>query len=248
MSVEAPRESLYGEDKPVAVVAPPSLLDQVTGVFTDPVALFKRLSVTPVWWGALGLLTALNLVVSVIWASRVDVDAMLRPMLERNPKVSAEALEAAIAFQTHAMLPFAILTGLFALALLSLVVALLYWGLGQVTAEDRPPSYAEAFSATVVSGLVGLPKVLMLGLVCALRNIGGARPDALSPTSLGFYLVPESLKLQALFNGLDLVNLASFLMVYLAARHAMRLKVSGALLCAGLAAALTLGLPILGAR
>jgi len=97
------------------------------------------------------------------------------------------------------------------LVLLPLIVALLYWGLGQLTAEDRKPSYAEAFSATVVSGLVCLPKFLILGLVFALRNFGGARPDALSPTSLGFYLTPESLKLQALFNGLDLFNLASFL-------------------------------------
>jgi hypothetical protein len=223
-------------------------MEQVVGVFTDPVALFKRLAVTPVWVGALALLSAANLVVTVIWAKRVDMDAMLRPMLERNPRIHPEDIDRIIEMQGKFTLPFGILFAIIGLGLICLVTALIYWLVGKWTAEDRAPTYTQAYSATVVSSLVSLPKAVLLAIVCALKNIGGARPDALSPTALGIYLAPESIKLQSLFNNLDLFNLAAMVMLFLAARHTMRLKASGAGLCAALLAVLMIGLPVLFAR
>jgi len=248
MSAPGASESLYGSEPPPVPGQAPGLLEQVVGVFTEPVALFKRLAVTPVWAGALALLSAANLVVTVIWAKRVDMDAMIRPMLERNPRIRPEDYDRIIEMQGKFTLPFGILFAIIGLGVVCLITALLYWLVGKWTAEDQPPSYRHAYAATVVSSLVSLPKALLLAVVCALRNLGGARPDALSPTALGFYVVPEGIKLQALFNSLDLFNFAAMVMLFLAARHTLRLKVSGAALCAALLAVLMIGLPALFAR
>ncbi|BDU73838.1 YIP1 family protein [Mesoterricola silvestris] len=248
MNESTPPESLYG-NVPVAPVAKaPTLLEQVVAVFTEPEALFKRLEATPVWGGALVLMTVLNTVVSVLWARKVDVDAMLRPMMEANPKIPAESIDNIIAMQGKMILPFSVLGGLLGLAIVSLVMALVYWVISSWTAEGRKPSYRQAFSATVVSGLVATPKFVLLGIICALKNIGGAKPDALSPTSLGFYLAPDSVKLHAFFNTMDLFTFASLFILFLAARHTMRLKVSGAALCVAVSALLMIALPVLGAR
>jgi hypothetical protein len=241
-------ESLYGNQAQPPVPQAPSLLDQVVGVFTEPVALFTRLEKTPVWGGALALLTGISLVVSVLWAKRVDVDAMIRPVLERNPKIAPETYDTIIAMQTRMMLPISIVSGLIVLSIITVIMAFVYWLVGKGTAERQPPSYQQVFSATIVSSLVGLPKFLLLGIICALRNIGGARPDALSPTSLGFYMAPDSVKLHALFNGLDLFNFASLLMLFLACRYTMRLKPVGAFICVLIAGSLMIGMPVVFAR
>ena len=248
MSESNPSESLYGSESAPPKVKAPSLLEQLVGVFTEPGALFSRLEATPVWGGALVLLTALNTAVAVLWALRVDVDAMLRPMLEANPKIPAESIDGIISMQTKMILPFSVLGGLLGLGVVSLILALVYWIVGSWTHEGRKPSYRQAFSATVVSSLVGAPKAVLLGIICSLKTIGGAKPDALSPTSLGFYLVPDSVKLHALFNALDLFTFASIFLIYVATRHTMRLKASGAAICAVIAALLMIALPVLGAR
>ena len=242
-----PMEKLYGEEPPPPPV-PPTLLEQVVGVFSEPVALFQRLAVTPVWKGALILMTALNVVVTMLWARKVDVDAMIRPILERDPRIPVDNYDTIIAMQGKMILPFALVGALLALGLISLIMALVYWAIGRGTAERQPPSFPQAFSATVVSGLVLLPKLLLLGIICTLKNIGGAKPDALSPTSLGFYVVPESLKLQSIFNNLDLFTAAALFVLFLAARHTLRLRTQGAAACVAVAAAATFLLPLLGAR
>ena len=248
MTEPASEDSLYGNAAPPVLDPGPGLMDQLVGVFTEPAALFKRLAVTPVWAGALILLSAANLVVAVIWAHRVDADAMFRSILERDPRVHPESYDTAIAIQSKMLMPMSIVSGLLGLAVICLIMAFLYWLIGLRTGEQRPPSYREAFSATVVSSLVALPKTVLLGIVCGLRNFGGARPDALSPTSLGFYLAPDSLKLQAWYNNLDLFNFAMLFMLFLAVRHTMRLKVAGAVACTATAAFLMLVLPVLFAR
>ena len=51
-----------------------------------------------------------------------------------------------------------------------------------------------------------------------------------------------------LLNALDLFNIASFVMIFLAARHTMRLKTSGAVACAVLGILLTVGLQVIFAK
>jgi hypothetical protein len=247
MTDSTPSETLFGNEPTPAPVKGPNLLEQIVGVFTEPAALFTRIKTTPVWGGALVLLSLLNMVAGALWAYKVDADALLRPMLEQNPSIPPESYDKMIAFQAKTLLPFSILGGLLGLAVICSIMAFIYWLVSRGTSEGQPPTYKVVFSATVVSGLVQMPKAVLLAIICGLKNFGGARPEALSPTSLGFYLATENAKLQALYNTLDLFTVAGLVMTFLAARYAMRLKPLGAALCVLISAALML-LPVAFAR
>jgi len=66
MSEMAPSESLYGHEPPPLPLKAPHLWEQIVGIFTEPVALFKRLETTPVWGGALTLMTGLMVIFLLI--------------------------------------------------------------------------------------------------------------------------------------------------------------------------------------
>jgi hypothetical protein len=249
MSEPEPKETLYGSEPNPEAPKAPGLLDQVTGVFSEPAALFRRLRDTPVWGGAFVLLLVLNTVFMGIWAKRVDVDAFLRPMLERNPKMTGEMIDQAVATYGKMIVPLSVLQVVFGLAIACLLSALILWGLSKVFAEDASPrTFRQAWSGVMVAGLVGAPKALLLIIISAMRNLGGARPDQLSPTSLGFYLSPERIKLQAFFCSLDLFSIAALVMAYLVMRHTLRAKPVGAWIAVAINAIFLFALPVLGAK
>jgi hypothetical protein len=100
----------------------------------------------------------------------------------------------------------------------------------------------------VVPGLVKLPLMLLIAVICLMRPIGGLTPDRIAPTSLGYFLHPESLRLQALFFGLELFRLAELALAFLALRHLVRMKTAGALICVLLPLLLSLGFGLLRAQ
>ena len=79
--------------------AAPTWLEQVAGVFTGPVPLFRRLADAPRWGLALGSIMGLTIAMVLIWASRVDPDALLRPVLARDPRIAPDQVSAIIAIQ-----------------------------------------------------------------------------------------------------------------------------------------------------
>lgn len=93
-----------------------------------------------------------------------------------------------------------------------------------------------------------LPQILLMALICVLRPIGGLTPDKITPTSLGYFVHPENLKLQALFYALDAFYLAEAVLVYLALRHLVRMKTAGAVICVLVPLALSIGFRVLGAK
>ena len=250
MNESNPPETLFNEapQPPGPGPAGPGPLELVVGIFTEPAALFQRLSATPVWGWSLAITTAFNVLVTVLWGLKVDVDAMLRPVLEANPKVPADQIDRIIQMQAKFILPFGVVMALFGVAAFGALAAFLYWLVGRSTAENRPPSYAQAFSATMALGLVTVPRALLIALLCVLKNIGGLTPEKVAPTSVGYFLQVDQVKLQAFLYAMDLFNFASLGLLYLAARHALRLKPLGAFLCVLLAAALTVGFPVLFAK
>lgn len=249
MSEPQNQETLYGSEPRPETPKAPGLLDQLTGVFTEPAALFRRLRDTPVWGGAFTLMLILNVIFMGIWAKRVDVDAFLRPMLERNPKMTGDMIDQAVSSYGKMIVPISILQVAFGLAIGCLIFALILWGISKVFAEDASPrTFRQAWSGVVIGGLVGAPKALLLIIICAMRNLGGARPDQLSPTSLGFYLSPERIKLQAFLCTLDLFSFASLVMTFLVVRHTLRAKPSGAWIALAISAIFLFVLPVLGAK
>ena len=240
--------SLYGNQPQATPPQAPGILDQIIGVFTGPVELFQRLNKAPSWAWALGVITVGALILTVIWGLKVDVDEMLRPILERNPQVQASQIDMIIGMQKKFILPFGILGALFGPAAVMALVGLFYWLVGKYLPEAEAPSYPQALSAAIVPGLVKLPQMLLLIIICLLRPIGGLTPDKIAPTSVGYFLQVESLRLHAFLYSLDLFYLAEALLTYFALRHLVRMKTMGALLCVLLPMALGIGFRILGAK
>jgi hypothetical protein len=240
--------SLYGQEPEAPKAETPGPLDQILGVFTNPVGLFQRLNRAPSWGWALGLLIAFSLVVVVLWGLKVDVDEMLRPILERNPQIQASQIDMIIDMQKKFMLPFAILGALFGTPAAVALLALFYWLIGKALPEEEAPSYLQALSAAVVPALVKLPHLLLVAVICLVKPIGGLTPDKIAPTSLGYFIRVESLKLQALLFTVDLFYLAEAVLAFLALRYLVRMRTAGALICVLVPLLATIGFRLLGAK
>lgn len=229
-------DQLYGDPTPQAKAKAPSLLEQIEGVFTAPRALFDRLSQAPSWLPALLLAVILGLVITIAWGLKVDADAMLRPILERNPQISADQVDQIVQMQSKFILPFGVLGVLFGIPVISLIAGLINWGLGRGMTEPgaNPPSFLQGLSAAVVPSLVRLPETLIIIALCLFKPVGGLRPDQLAPTSLGYFIHSASPKLQALFYALNPFTIASMVMLYFAMRHTVKAKASGAWIAVGI--------------
>ncbi|HEX9008717.1 MAG TPA: YIP1 family protein, partial [Holophagaceae bacterium] len=239
--------SLYGDQPQTPRPKAPGLMEQIVGVFTEPGALFERLNQSPSWGWAVGLLTGLSVVMTVAWGLKVDVDEMMRPILERNPKIDSAQIDTIIEMQKKFMLPFGVLGALFGTILIVLIIAFLFWLVGRFQAEQEKPSFLQALSATAVPGLVRIPSLLLITLICLVKPIGGLTPEKIAPTSLGYFIQVGNLKLQAMLYSLDLFFLANLALGYLALRKTMRMKTAGALLCTFVIVLLTVGGRALGA-
>ena len=235
---EIPESEKYGGE------GPPGLLDQVVGVFSEPVALFRRLHATPAWKGALGLTLLLSTLMTLVWGWRVDADALFRPAYQENLALSGGETERTIELLGKFLVPGSILLGLVSIFLGTLLFSALYWAIGKATAEKEPPTFVQALCATIVPNLVTLPYLLLLIFICLVKPIGGLTPEKVAPTSLGYFLEAGSAKFQMLFYKLDIFNAAAVIMAFLAGRHLLRLKVLGAAACAA-AMALFLVIPVL---
>ena len=240
--------SLYGDQPEAPRPEAPGLLDQVLGVLTNPVELFQRLAQTPSWGWALGAVLAASLVLTVIWGLKVDVDEMLRPALEKNPQIASSQIDMIVAFYKKFIIPLSVFSTLFFTVIFTFLTALFYWLVGKRTAAKEPPTYRQALSAVTVPSLVRLPSMLLIALICLIKSIGGLTPEKIAPTSLGYYLQVESPKAHALLYALDLFFLAEAALLFLAARHTMRLKTNGAIGCVLITLVFGIGLRVLGAK
>ncbi len=227
----APDAPLYGGGAMPPAPQPPSFLEQVTGVFTEPTALFQKLRQAPSWVPAVISFCVLGVLVTLVWGLKVDVDAMLRPMLERNPNIPSSQIDTVIDMQKKFIVPFGLLGAVIAPWLMVLVMGFIYWLVGKGTAEAEAPSFEQALSAASVPSLVGLVHGLLMIVMALLRPVGGLTPEKLAPTSLGYFIPAEHPKAVAALFAMDIFAIATWVLTFLAFRHLLRLKPSGALIC-----------------
>jgi hypothetical protein len=243
-----PSTSLYGDQPQAPRPQAPGLMDQIVGIFTNPVELFQRLNRAPSWGWAMGTIIVAALILTLIWGLKVDVDEMLRPALEKNPQVASSQVDMIIGFYKKFIVPLSLLSTIFFTAVFTFLTALFYWLVGKATAENEPPTYRHALSAVAVPSLVRLPSMLLGGLICLVGSIGGLTPEKIAPTSVGYFVRVESVKVHALLYSLDLFFIAEAVLLFLAARYTMRLKTSGAAGCVLITLVLGIGLRVLGAK
>lgn len=168
-------DTLFHEGAPQAKSKAPSLMEQIEGVFTAPRALFDKLNAVPSWVPALILTVVIGLAVTIVWGLKVDVDAMLRPILEANPKIPADQLDNIIQMQSKFILPFGILGVLFGIPIVSLIAGLINWALGRGFKEEGAavPTFLQGLSAAVVPMLIRIPDSLIIFAMCLLKPVGG---------------------------------------------------------------------------
>lgn len=217
----------------------PTIWEQFAGVFTEPSKLFQRLGDAPRWGQALWLIIAVGWVMMLVWGTKVDVDALQRPILEQNTQVTASQIDQAIEISRRFIVPMALVSLMIRNLLAVLSLGLVFWLYGATTAESRKPSYLHAVSAATVPNLVLIPYTVMIGIVCLMKPIGGQIPERLAPSGLAYYLHPQSAKLYGFLAQFDPFVIAYYAMLYLAVRYTMRLKRGDALLCTVLAVVLT---------
>ncbi len=219
----------------------PRLGEQLAGVFGDPAALFRKLARTPRWGHALWLVIVAGCVMMAFWGSKVDVDALQRPVLQQNPQLSAQQIDQAIEVSRRFIIPM----GFFAVMIRNLLgvlsLGLVFWLFALSTEAARKPSFLHAVSAATVPNLVLLPYTLMIGVVCLAKPIGGQIPERLAPSGLAYYLRPENPRLYALLAQLDPFVVAYFAMLFLALRHTLGMKPREAAMGTTLAVLLTVG-------
>lgn len=242
-----PEAALFGGGSVPPKAKAPGLMEQIEGVFTAPVELFKKLHDTPAWVPAFAVALVLVFVMLLAWSFRVDADAFLRPMMERNPQIPTDQIDTIIGLQKKFMFLSAVFAPVGA-AIAMFLLGLIYWGLGNAFAEDAKPTYSQSLVASTVPGLVTIPWMLLTTALCLLKGPVTVAPERVAPTSLGYFLATENLKLSALLYSLDLFAIASWVLTFLACRHALRMKPVGAILCTAIVVLVSVGLKVLGAK
>ncbi|HJW08050.1 MAG TPA: YIP1 family protein [Holophagaceae bacterium] len=242
-----PEAALFGGGSVPPKTKAPGLMEQIEGVFTAPVELFKKLHDTPSWAPAFTLALVFIFIMLLVWSFRVDADAFLRPIMERNPKVPADQIDTIIGIQKK----FLFLSAVFApvgAAIGMFLMGLIYWGLGIAFAEDAKPTYTQSLVASTVPGLVTIPWMLLITVLCLLKGPVTIAPERVAPTSLGYFMATENLKLSAFLFSLDLFAIASWVLTFLACRHALRMKPLGAFLCTAIVVLISVGFKVIGAK
>lgn len=233
---------------------PPSLLDQIAGVFTEPSALFARLRTRPVWLPALLLAIAVSLVAMLIWASKVDMAEATRHQMERmkdlfHMNIPDQAMDDAIS-KAEGKKPWlsAISGAVLGTPFVYLVVALIVWGFAAMGTEDgeETPTFGQAFSLTSVHYLATVPSMLLAAVIALLRPVGGHNIQQMMPTVLGFYLSPESGFARGLVALVDPLWIFSFVLLALGMRHTLKAKTWAIGACLGVFGVFGIGFRILG--
>ena len=211
---------------------PQGVLDQFIGLFTEPSVVFQRLRRTPTWVGPFILILAAGLFASLTWAAKVDMEAAAKRKFEVMeqafhvtipPEVMDKALDQA-ATQGHPYLTSS-LGVLLGLPLSLLVLAAILFAFTRFGGEDEEVTFGHAWAAAIVQALTLVPIPLLAGIMCLLRKVGGAPSYAnLAPSHLGFWMHPANPWLRGLLAVCEPFYLFSFVALYFATRHTLRLK------------------------
>jgi hypothetical protein len=234
--------SLYGDQPEAPRPQAPGLLDQIAGVFTEPKALFARLRERPVWIPALVLAIVIAALAMLIWASKVDMAEATRHQMERmkdvfHMNIPDQAMDEAIS-KAEGKKPWlsAVSSAVLGTPFVYLIVALIVWGFASMGTEEGEdsPTFGQAFSLTTVHYLATLPSMLLAGIIALLRPVGGHNIQQLMPTTLSFYISPESTLLRGCVALVDPLWIFSFVLLAIGMKATLKAKTWAIGACLGL--------------
>lgn len=225
-------DSLYGNAPEAPRLSTPTLLEQIEGVFTAPSALFERLRQAPSWMPAVLAAIAVGIAASLVWAAHVDMAAQTSHKFEVmidtfHANIPQSAIDDAVnkADGTHPWLS-SVFGPLFGVPVIYLLVTLITWGFSYAgrASDDEAPSFRQAFSAVSVHFLATLPSMLLAGIVCLVKPVGGRSIQEMMPTILTYFVRPESAILRGLAFCVDPLWIFSFFVLGYAMKHTLRAK------------------------
>ena len=246
--------SLYGDQPEGPKPEAPGLMDQIIGVFSAPKDLFARLRAKPVWVPALILGIAIGLIAMLLWASKVDMAEATRHQMERmkdifHMNIPDQVMDDAIT-KAEGKKPWlsAVSSAVLGTPFVYLIVGLIVWGFAAMGTEEgeESPSFGQAFSVTCVHYLVTLPSMLLAGIIALLRPVGGHNIQHLMPTTLSFYMSPESTLLRGIVALVDPLWIFSFVLLAIGMRQTLKAKTWAIGSCLGLLGFFGIGFRILG--
>lgn len=230
-----PETNLYG--KPESEVAPPpqkgqSVSEQLVGMFTEPSVVFQRLRKAPAWGGAFLVTLGAALFATLAWAAKVDVEAAARRKFEVMEQafrmnIPSDVMDKAMEQAATQGQPFvsSILSVAILVPLFTLIMAAILFAFSKFGGEDEEVSFRHAWAAVIVHGLSMLPIAVLAGIMCLIRNVGGAASYAnMAPSTLSFWIQPENPWVRGLLAVIDPFYLFSFVALFLAGRYTLRLK------------------------
>lgn len=228
--------NLYGESPnqpaPPPSAPPQSLADQLVGVFTEPTTVFQRLRQAPSWIGAFVVLLVSGLFATLVWAAKVDMEAATKRRFEvmeqlLNKPMPTEAIDQALEKAVNGGQPWisSTLGVVLGMTVGLLILAGVMFAFNRFGSDDDEVTFTHAWAAAVVHALAALPITVMAGILCLIRPVGGAASYAsLAPTNLGYWINPENPWMRGALALTDVFYLFSFVALYFAAKHTLKLK------------------------
>jgi hypothetical protein len=233
---EQPKRSIYGDSEADSSAAPKpiGLPEQISGVFQEPAKLFSRLAERPQWVGALILSVVFALVFTIAWLMGVDAREVAAVQIENSGRqMSSQEMEQAIELGSRFMSVGAIFGTLVTIPFFAFLFGAINWAIG-LASRGNPqwrPTYQHGLVVACVPALATLPYSLLGAVMAFIQPAGTLRPDQMVPSSLGYWIEAESPKLSMLLYSLDVFQLFHYVVIFFAARYALRAKHWGAALC-----------------
>lgn len=243
---DQPTRSLFGESEFAnqEQEKPMGMMDIISGIFSDPVELFRRLSKKPQWAGAMVLGAVAIVVFMVAWSLRVDalefVFAQIERAMPNSPRLqqlTSDQLEQSATIQAR-LTPFIYpVSGMINSVIFSFFFGLLYWAVSLFSKEDLQwkPTYKHGLVVACVPDLITVPYCFLGTIMAFLNPVGTFMHTQIVPSSLAYWLETDSPRLLTLYGLVDLFLLAQYVMIFFAAKYTLRTKTWGATICVALA-------------
>jgi len=244
---DEPRQSLYGDAdaKSAEDIKPLGMMDILSGVFSEPVELFQRLSKKPQWVGALVIVVVMALLLAVAWAYKFDNVEEMAEVLQNQLERAGVSINAEMQRNLEVSARYTgigrIINYLFIVPIQIFIGGLVWWGVGLMSREDTNwwPTYMHGLTVAAVPKLVLVPYYFIGTLIAILKGVGVHTCEQMIPSSLGFWIEAENPKLSLLYDKIDIFLLAGYALLFFAARHTLRAKPWGAVLCVALSLAVS---------